>query len=170
MPAPRALAPAFALAAGLAASACATAFDDVPNGPNRPPESRGLGNRIVGTWLARVTLLDCATRQPLPAPPFRAVVVFHAGGTVSEASGPSVRRTPSFGEWRWVGRSGFFASSVLLTYDANGAFTGDQRIDRAIELSGDGRQFVADTETLARDANGSPQFRGCARGEASRID
>jgi hypothetical protein len=170
MPAVRSLITLLVLSAGLATSACAAAFDDVAAGLARPPESRGLGTRIVGAWLARVTLLDCATRQPLPAPPFRAVVVFHAGGTVSEASGPSVRRTPSFGEWRWVGRSGFFASSVLLTYDANGVFTGEQRIDRAIELSRDGREFVAATETQGWDANGQPQFRGCARGEARRID
>jgi hypothetical protein len=127
-------------------------------------------SRIVGTWIANVTLIDCTTRQPSAAPGFRAIVAFHEGGTVSEASGPSVRRTPSYGTWRWRGRSSFEASSVLLTYDANGAAVGDQIISRVIEISGDGSRFVADTETTGRDLAGNVQFRGCARGEARRFE
>ncbi len=160
----------FVLCAGCASATRVQAFDEYDLVQGRATAAQGIGSRIVGTWVAQVTLLDCSTRQPLQAPPFRAIVVFQAGGTVSEASGPSVRRTPSFGNWRWTGRSSYYASSILLTYDANGAFTGDQSINRLIELAPDGRRFLADTETVGRDAAGNTQFRGCARGEASRVE
>ncbi len=129
---------------------------------------RGPGDPLVGSWSATVTLRDCASGNPLPAPPFRAIVVFHAGGTVSEASGPSVRRTPSFGTWSRLSRRLYEASSVLLTYDAAGGATGSQEIRRTIRLEPDGQRFVAETTTLGIDPNGTVVFSGCARGEATR--
>jgi hypothetical protein len=125
---------------------------------------------LQGAWTAQVTLLDCPSGQPAGAPPFRAVVVFHAGGTLSEASGPSVQRTPSFGTWRREGGRDFSARSVLLTYDANGLWTGMQEIRRTITLAADGLSFVAETITIATDSQGTVRFQGCARGAAQRFE
>ena len=134
------------------------------------PDGFGTAPSIVGAWIANVTLLNCATGQPSAAPSFRAMVAFHAGGTLSEASGPSVRRTPSFGSWASDARGEYNAVSTLLTYDADGALSGTQEIRRTIRLSADGKQFVADTRTVATDASGNVTFRGCARGEARRVE
>ena len=125
---------------------------------------------IVGAWVADVTLLDCASSKATGAPPFRALVVFHAGGTLSEASGPSVRRTPSYGTWVSSGQEQYFAVSTLLTYDANGTLSGAQEIRRTIRMSAEGKRFVADTQTVATDTTGTVTFRGCARGEAKRLE
>lgn len=125
---------------------------------------------LVGAWLAEVTLTDCASGQPTGAPPFRALVVFHAGGTLSEASGPSSRRTPSFGAWSRSGQNEYFAVSQLLTYDANGSPSGAQEIRRTIRLSPDGKRFSAETRTVGTDASGTVVLRGCARGDATRVE
>lgn len=135
----------------------------------RPPQASSKSS-IVGTWVADVSLLDCASSRPSGAPPFRALVVFHEGGTLSEASGPSVRRTPSFGTWLALSQEQFLAVSALLTYDANGAPSGVQEIRRTIRLSGDGKRFVAETQTVATDPSGNVSFRGCARGDAKRLE
>jgi hypothetical protein len=135
--------------------------------------ARGHGDygpaRLEGAWIADVTLVSCTTGEPTPAPPFQAVVVFHAGGTLSEASGPSVRRTPSYGTWNRSGRAVYQAVSVLLTYDVNGLPSGSQEIRRVIQVARDGQSFTADTRTIARDPNGVVLFRGCARGQARRV-
>lgn len=123
---------------------------------------------LVGAWIAEVSLLDCASGQATQAPPFRALVVFHSGGTLSEVSGPSVRRTPSFGTWSRSGANEYTATSMLLTYDANGAASGAQEIRRTIRLSPDSTRFVAETRTVATDPSGSIAFQGCARGNARR--
>ena len=123
---------------------------------------------LVGAWVADISLLDCASGQPTQAPPFRALVVFHSGGTLSEASGPSVRRTPSFGTWSRSGTNEYTATSVLLTYDTSGAQSGAQEIRRTIRLNPDSSRFVAETRTVATDSNGAITFQGCARGNARR--
>lgn len=146
---------AFALLAG-----CAT---HSPDGTVSP-------DPLVGAWSADVTLVDCGSGQPSGALGFRAIVVFHAGGTLSEASGPSARRTPSFGTWQATKSGEYLAVSSLLTYDANGVPVGAQEIRRTIRLSADRRSFSADTRTLSTDTAGSVTFRGCARGEARRIE
>jgi hypothetical protein len=124
---------------------------------------------IVGAWSAEVILVDCASGQAAPAPPFRAIVVFHAGGTLSESSGPPARRTPSFGTWSASGANEYLASSLLLTYDSNGKYSGAQEIRRTILVSPDGNRFAADTQSVATDTSGAVTFRGCARGQAERI-
>ena len=124
---------------------------------------------LVGAWIADVSLLDCASSQPTQAPPFHALVVFHFGGTLSEASGPSVRRTPSFGTWSRSGPDEYTATSMLLTYDANGAPSGAQEIRRTIRLNPDSTRFVAETRTVSTDPNGAITFQGCARGNARRV-
>jgi hypothetical protein len=123
---------------------------------------------IVGAWTAEVTILDCASGQATPAPPFRAIVVFHAGGTLSESSGPPTRRTPSFGTWSASGANEYLASSLLLTYDAAGTYSGTQEIRRTIRVSPEGNRFTAETQVVATDASGAVTFRGCARGQAER--
>ena len=124
---------------------------------------------LVGAWVADVSLLDCASGLQTQAPPFRAMVVFHAGGTLSETSGPSVRRTPSFGTWSRSSTNEYTAVSMLLTYDANGTLTGAQEVRRAIRLTADTSRFSAETRTVATDVNGAITFQGCARGNARRI-
>ena len=123
---------------------------------------------LVGAWIAEVSLVDCPSGLTTPAPPFRALVVFHAGGTLSEASGPPVRRTPSFGTWSRSGVSEYAATSMLLTYDANGAASGTQEITRTIRLNSDSSRFLAETRTVAKDPSGAVTFEGCARGSARR--
>jgi hypothetical protein len=125
---------------------------------------------LEGAWIADVVIVACDTGAPTPAPPFQALVAFHDGGTLSEASGPSVRRTPSFGTWTRLGRRTYRAVSVLLTYDVNGFASGSQEIRRTIRLARDGASFTADTQTVGRDVNGVVLFRGCARGTARRVE
>ncbi len=130
--------------------------------------SQSSEDPLVGAWIAEVSLLDCASGQTTQAPPLRALVVFHSGGTLSEASGPSVRRTPSFGVWSRSGANEYTATSVLLTFDANGAPSGAQEIRRTIRLNPDSSRFVAETRTVATDPSGGITFQGCARGNARR--
>jgi hypothetical protein len=152
---------------GISSTATACAHDG-------PRNSAGFGRfaaaDLVGAWIATVTVRSCSDRAVVLSGPFQAIVVFHAGGTLSEAAAPGASRTPSFGTWSRTGKREFHADSVFLTF-VGGSFAGTQEIRRGITVSEDGRSFVAVTRTIVRNVDGLEQGpEGCALGEATRFE
>jgi hypothetical protein len=137
-----------------------------------PQVSAGLGNSnaadIVGTWLVDVTRTDCTTGQPT-AGPFKAIVVFHAGGTLSEQGAPVNGRTPSFGQWFRTAPNRYVANSVFLSYGPAPAYAyaARQEIRRNVELSADGQTWIADVRAITYTAAGGETV-GCVTGVGTR--
>lgn len=158
--------------------AAAAAFASICLGAAAPAWSDGDSDRgddagrharasLVGGWIVTVVQTNCVTGD-VTAGPFKALVVFHDGGTLTEPVA-SVARTASVGTWSRTGRRTFHADSVFLTF-GGGVFTGTQELRRTITLSEDGRSWLANVQTLALDANGGSPVAGCAIGKATRFE
>ncbi len=73
-------------------------------------QSDSESRTIEGVWSLSVTVRDCATGAPL-GPPFRSLLTFHHGGTISESVG-----TPSFAPGQRTPAHGLWAHDGGLTY------------------------------------------------------
>jgi len=83
-----------------------------------PARADGAGARALeGVWAMSLTLRDCATGAPL-GPPFRSLLTFHRGGTLSESAGTTGfapgQRSPGHGLWSRSGRNAFAARFVAM--------------------------------------------------------
>ena len=72
---------------------------------------------IEGVWAMSLTLRDCATGAPL-GPPFRSLLTFHRGGTLSESAGTTQfaagQRSPGHGTWSFSGANTYDARFVAM--------------------------------------------------------
>jgi hypothetical protein len=72
---------------------------------------------LEGVWAMSITLRDCATTAPL-GPPFRSLLTFHAGGTMSESPGLTQfapgQRSPGHGVWSFAGGNSFTSRFVAM--------------------------------------------------------
>jgi len=122
---------------------------------------------IVGTWRVQVTLLNCATGQPV-APPFAAFLTFGTGGALTETTSASffpAVRSPGHGSWTSEGgRSYAAASSAFLTKD--GVLFRTQTIAQRIELDGD--SLLSNAAVTFTDPAGAVVARGCASAVGAR--
>jgi len=80
--------------------------------------AQGTGPAVVeGVWAMSLTLRDCATGAPL-GPPFRSLLTFHAGGTLSESAGTTQfaagQRSPGHGVWSYEGGRTFTARFIAM--------------------------------------------------------
>ena len=80
---------------------------------------------IEGVWGMTITLRDCATNAPLGAP-FRSILTFHQGGTISESpANPGLapgQRTPGHGVWTHAGPATYsskFLAAILFDTPPN---------------------------------------------------
>ena len=94
-----------------------------------PARADGAGPRAIeGVWAMSLTLRDCATGAPL-GPPFRSLLTFHTGGTLSESAGTTRVRPrsalPGHGLWS---RSG--------AQHVRGAFRRDDPVRHAAGAAG----------------------------------
>jgi hypothetical protein len=80
--------------------------------------AQGQGARALeGVWAMSITLRDCTTNAPL-GPPFRTLLSFHAGGTLSESPGATQfapgQRSNGHGVWSHAGGDTFTARFVAM--------------------------------------------------------
>jgi hypothetical protein len=75
---------------------------------------------IEGVWAVSITLRDCSTNAPL-GPPFRALLTFHQGGTLSESAATAAfapgQRTSGHGTWANTGGSTYtsrFVAAIIF--------------------------------------------------------
>jgi hypothetical protein len=107
-----------------------------------PPGSPA--NAIVGTWEFTVQLGPC--NGPLN-PAFRAMTVFHMGGTLSESNATPLvgvpspwglsQRGPAYGSWRYDPTSGRYTAQMRFYWFVNGVLHGHQLIERQLTVAGD---------------------------------
>ena len=80
---------------------------------------------IEGVWAMTITLRDCTTTAPL-GQPFRSILTFHQGGTISESpANPGLapgQRTPGHGVWTHAGAATYsskFLAAILFDTPPN---------------------------------------------------
>jgi hypothetical protein len=160
-----------AFATSLAAVALGVSLVGPAAAQDAPPVHAGLGNsassELVGAWTVDVTRRTCDTGVAT-SPIAKALVVFHAGGTLTEPV-VSAARSASIGTWRRVGRDRFEAESLFLTYDG-GLWSGSQEVRRQIVLSADAKSWIATVQVVIRDIAGTQVGAVCARGAATRFE
>jgi hypothetical protein len=141
--------------------------------------AQGSGARAIeGVWGMTITLRDCATGAPL-GPPFRSLLTFHAGGTMSESPGTpqfsAGQRSPGHGVWSHSSGSTFSARFVaMLLFDtpptppAPGFLAGWQVVGSTFTLVDANRLNLTATVQFF-DLNRNPYRTACPTGSAERF-
>lgn len=142
-------------------------------------EGDGFGARALeGVWAMTITLRDCGSGAPL-GPPFRSMLTFHAGGTVSETPAGTTfaigQRANGHGVWRHLGGRTFSTRILaMILFDtsppppAPGVLAGWQLIAATFTLADSGRlDLTARTEFF--DLNRQVYRAACPTGTAERF-
>ncbi len=88
-----------------------------------PSRGEGQGGKLEGTWSMQITLTDCSGH---PIRSFPTLVVFMAGGTLTEASGGTAPALQTGGKGVWSHTSGHTYAFRFkdFTFNAQNIFTG----------------------------------------------
>ena len=105
------------------------------------PEARaGDGRELEGTWLMKITFVDCDTGDPLPIPgnPFPTVRTFMRGGTMVDSHAPppippAVTHSTAQGIWERTGDQTFRNRYRLFAFNADGVHI--ETVDVTVKLS-----------------------------------
>ena len=144
---------------------------------------------LQGTWLAQVTLRNCATNAPLGS--FSSIVTFHDGGSLSESTASPAfaigQRGPGHGSWAPRGHHTYSQKMVnLINFDtaANlpgtpgfnpslpvtpGFFAGWATVTQAITLS-DADSATSSGTNVFYKADGTQYRTGCSTSVATRFE
>ncbi|HEX4707332.1 MAG TPA: hypothetical protein VH229_06330 [Candidatus Udaeobacter sp.] len=139
--------------------------------PERPMHPE---RTIQGVWRTMVTPVNCQTGDPL-APPFRSLLTFNMGGTMSEygigpGSSPALR-SPGHGVWqREHGWQDYSYTFTFYRYDASGAFIGSQKVTSVLELGASGDEFTTHAAGEILDANDNVIATFCVRAAGTRFE
>jgi hypothetical protein len=130
---------------------------------------------IQGVWVTMVTPVNCQTGDPL-APPFRSLLTFNMGGTMSAFGGISPGLTPallspSAGVWqREQGWQNYSYKFTFYRYNASGVFIGSQRVTSALQLGASGNEFTTQADVEALDTNDNVIATFCATAAGTRFE
>lgn len=99
---------------------------------------------LEGTWVVTVTQQVCPN-GPAVAPPFKSLLTFNAGGTMTETTDnpmffPALR-SPGHGVWSHTGRHTYSADTLAFV-TLNGSIVKVQKISQTIEIGDDPNQFT----------------------------
>jgi hypothetical protein len=117
---------------------------------------------------------DCQTGAAL-APPFRGLITFHEGGTLSEfgvgpGSTPALR-SPGHGVWRHEhGWRDYSFGFTHYRYDVSGALIGSNDITSALELGPSGDEYATSSAVQVFDASGNLIATACVTTAGTRFE
>ena len=131
-------------------------------------------DQIEGVWLAKVTLTNCATGQPLPFPgaTFDAMALFAEGGTFHDTNQqPSQERSAGFGIWNRVQNRVYDFAFRYFRLDSTGTLpTGSVIVRHRVVLAADGASYQSSGTAEFYDANGIQVLpNGCSVSTATRF-
>lgn len=146
--------------------------------PTVHAQDRGA-RAIEGVWAMSLTLRDCTTGAPL-GPPFRSLLTFHNGGTLSESAGTTQfaagQRSPGHGVWTFGGANSFTARFVsMILFDtppappAPGFQTGWLLVASKFRMV-DERQLEISASAQFYDINRQLYRSACPTGTAERFE
>lgn len=137
-------------------------------------------NRIVGLWSALGLVGPCTAA---PTGPINAIVVYHAGGTLSTtdtlpATGgiPNLHgiaglntRGPGHGRWSYDPVTRRYEVVFRFNWFVNGLYHGYQQVEREVTLSADGQELSGPINAARYFANGTKYLDFCGAEVSHRI-
>jgi hypothetical protein len=125
---------------------------------------------IEGVFESTVTNKDCPSGAVLGAP-FKALLVFHRGGTV-EVDNASSRSTRGniYGLWKRGAGAGYTANVVHQRFNADGTYAGLNKIQRTLTLAADASGFTATMAVQVLDTTGAVVGQFCPTESAVRMN
>jgi hypothetical protein len=129
---------------------------------------------VQGVWRTMVTPVNCQTGAPL-APPFRSLLTFNTGGTMSEygisPGGTPALRSPGHGVWQHGhGWQDYTYTFTFYRYNASGVFIGSQKVISALELGASGQEITTSAAVEILDANDNVVAAFCANAAGTRFE
>jgi hypothetical protein len=126
--------------------------------------SDSAGNQFAGTWTVTVN-------RPPPLPPLTSLQVYTAQGSMVESGSETASRSPQYASWERVKGREYAATGVMFRFDPqSGAFLGEQKINRTIELAHDGRSFTFRGRATVYDPNGNVVASFPVGGSGERLE
>ena len=126
------------------------------------------GGRLQGTWDMQITLNDCSghTIRSFPT-----LVVFMAGGTVTEASGgtASALQTGGKGVWSHTTGNNYAFRFKDFTFNTSNVFTGWVIITGELTVDTTGNTTAGPATVEVYDANGNLTASLCADAAGTRF-
>jgi hypothetical protein len=128
------------------------------------------GGRLEGTWDNQVSIIDCQTGNPITT--FRSLIVFMAGGTLTETtSGTSpALRTPGEGVWRHTTANNYVLRFKHFSFNAQNVLTGWNIIHAEVSLDPAGNAYTSSATVEVYNANGVLLATACATTAGTRFD
>jgi hypothetical protein len=128
---------------------------------------------LQGTWVVTVTQQSCPN-GPAIAPPFKSLLTFDAGGTMTETTDNPMFfpafRGPGHGVWNHTGRHAYSAESLAFI-TVNGMLAKTQKINQTIEMGDDPNQFTTTAASVQFfDPTGALLVSGCATATGQRFE
>jgi hypothetical protein len=133
------------------------------------------GLTLTGVWAQVITPHDCATNEPLPIPPFRALLTFHRDGTVTESVGSLSfapgQRSIGHGLWAHTGGHTFRERTpAMILFDGGPGMyqAGWQVTTRTITML-DANHYTSSGAAQFFDLNRQLYRTGCATSAGERF-
>ena len=133
------------------------------------------GQTLTGVWAQVITPRNCATNEPLPVPPFRALLTFHRDGTVTESVGSLSfapgQRSIGHGLWAHAGGQTFRErTAAMILFDGGPGMyqAGWQVTTRTITML-DANHYTGSGAAQFYDVNRQLYRTGCATSVGERF-
>jgi hypothetical protein len=128
------------------------------------------GGRLQGTWDTQVSIIDCQTGNVIRT--FPSLIVFMAGGTLTETTSGTAPalRTPGEGVWRHTTDNTYAFRFKHFNFNAQNVLTGWNIIEAEASLDAAGNAYTSSGTVEVYDANGVLVATGCSTTVGTRFE
>jgi hypothetical protein len=135
----------------------------------RPPREGMVGGRLEGTWNMQITVTDCSGHVIRSFP---TLVVFMAGGTLTEASGGTAPALQTGGKGVWSHTTGnnYAFRFKDFTFNTSNVFTGWVIITGETTVDSTGNANAGPATVQVYDPNGNLLVSLCADAAGTRFE
>ena len=125
---------------------------------------------LEGTWDNQVSIIDCQTGNPITT--FRSLIVFMAGGTLTETTSGTAPalRTPGEGVWRHTTANNFVLRFKHFRFNTQNVLIGWNIIQAEVSLDGAGNAYTSSATVEVYDPNGVLLATACAETVGTRFE
>ena len=135
----------------------------------RPPRGGAQGGKLEGTWSMQITVNDCSGHVIRSFP---TLVVFMAGGTLTEASGGTAPalQTGGKGVWRHTTDNTYAFRFKDFTFNSSYVLTGWSIISGELTVDATGNANAGPATVQVYDPNGNLVATLCAQTVGTRFE
>jgi hypothetical protein len=132
------------------------------------PDAGATRGRLAGVWESNVTITNCETGAVLAS--FGGLGKFDRLGGLEQVNNmPASLGKIGLGSWQYTGGQHYVATFEFFRYDANGAYSGIQKVTRDIVLAPGSNTFNSTIAFVSYDVNGNAIASGCGTETATRV-